>query len=222
MLGQAQSGLRERKRRQTKEHILAQAIVVFRSQGIRSAHLAEIARASEVSQATLFNYFPNKGALAEAWVRGEIDHALEGSSTELEGRGLRPAMRVICRRVAELVSAEEDREVRLEAWRETGRATSRFMEATHPLVQALHHWQEGERVRGDLDALTMAELLMEAIESGLIAGLRRSLVEVELAKALCARVDLVLDGARKRNERVAAPSAARSSEGWVRRPVQSR
>ena len=29
-----------------------------------------------MSPATLFNYFPNKGALAEAWVRGELDEVV--------------------------------------------------------------------------------------------------------------------------------------------------
>jgi len=103
-VARAGSGLRERKRRQTREAILAQAIGVFRRQGIRPAHLGEIAQLSEVSQATLFNYFANKGALAEAWVRGEVESALEESSSDLAERGLRSAMRIFCRRVAEVVS----------------------------------------------------------------------------------------------------------------------
>jgi AcrR family transcriptional regulator len=215
-------GLRERKRRQTKKQILEQAIDVFRREGIRSAHLGEIARLSQVSQATLFNYFPNKGALAEAWVRGEIDSALEQSSTDFAGRGLRAAMRAFCQRVADLASARDDREVRLEAWRESGRARARSIDAWPPLVQALQRWQQSERVRGDIDALTMAEMLMEAIESGLIAGLRRPLSGSDLAKGLRARVDLLLDGARKRNERVAAPRSTDSISSWTKRPVQSR
>jgi AcrR family transcriptional regulator len=222
MLEGAESGLRARKRRQTREQILDRAIDVFRRRGIRPAHLSEIARLSQVSQATLFNYFPNKGALAEAWVRGEIDLAVDQSSTDFAGRGLRAAMRIFCQRVAALASLGDDREVRLEAWRESGRANSRSMDTSQPLVQALRRWQESERVRGDVDALTMAEMLMEAIESGLIADLRRPLAGTDLAKGLRARVDLILDGARKRNQRVAAPRTADSTRGWIKRPVQSR
>ncbi len=217
-----ESSLRERKRRQTRERILAQAISVFRSQGIRPAHLGEIARLSQVSQATLFNYFANKGALAEAWVRGEVDSALRESSTDLSERGLRPAMRAFCGRVAHLVSLEEDREARLEAWRESGRASSRSIEATQPLEMALARWQKRERVRGDIDAIAMAEMLVDAIESGLITGLRQRCSGGELAGLLRSRVDLILDGTRKRNERVVAPRSSGPGASWTKRPVQSR
>jgi AcrR family transcriptional regulator len=175
-----------------------------------------------VSQATLFNYFANKGALAEAWVRGEIAGALGESASDLADRGLRSAMRALCRRVAEVVSVEEDFAVRLEAWRECGRAHEASMEATEPLVLALRRWQESERIRKDVDALTMAELLIEAIESGLISGLRQQSSAKALSKRLQAGVDLVLDGSRKRNERVAAPRSADSTGAWTKRPVQSR
>jgi len=221
-LASARTGLRERKRRETRQLILAEAIVVFRNRGVRAAHLAEIARSSRVSQATLFNYFPNKGALAEAWVRGEIDQALERAAVEFDGRGLRAAMRTFCRQVSEIVSGKNDRNARLEAWRESGRANSALPVAAHPLVQALRRWQESEHVRGDIDAQTITEMLLESIEGGLIAGLRRELLEADLTKALRTRVDLVLDGARKRNERVTAPTAGGSTSGWLKRPVQSR
>ena len=221
-MAQVEAGLRERKRRQTREEILAQAIGVFRRKGIRPARLSEIAELSQVSQATLFNYFANKSALAEAWVRGEVESALEQSSDDFSGRGLRPATRAFCRRLAELASVERDFEVRLEAWREAGRANASCMEATQPLVQALSRWQESERIRKDIDASTLAELLMEAVESGLISGLRARCSGSELARRLQRRVDLILDGARKRNERVAAPRVEGSPVAWTRRPVQSR
>jgi len=112
--------------------------------------------------------------------------------------------------------------VRLEAWRESGRAHATTPEALQPLVRALQRWQESERIRKDVDASTLAELLMEAVESGMISGLRRRCSGRELSEQLRARVDLVLDGARKRNERVAAPGSDASSAAWTRRPVQSR
>ena len=70
------SGLRAKKKRETEAAILANAIAQFRERGVRGALLGEVARASRISPATLFNYFPNKGALAEAWIRGEIDEML--------------------------------------------------------------------------------------------------------------------------------------------------
>ena len=222
-LGSTPAGLREQKRRDTKKQILARAIASFRKLGIRGAHLGKIARASGVSQATLYNYYPNKSALAEAWVRGEIDQALLAMSNELETRGLRRSMRAFCRELATAVCGHEDAAVRLEAWRESGRARLEPIAGDHLLVVALTRWQESERVRRDVDAATIAVILLESVEGGLIDSLRQGLGAPELAKALRKRVDLILDGARKRNERVAAPLASKApSAGWATRPVQSR
>jgi AcrR family transcriptional regulator len=217
LTGDTSPGLRERKRRDTRDQILARAIASFRELGIRGAHLGEIARASGVSQATLYNYFPNKAALAEAWVRGEIDQALQATSGEFEAGGLRRAIRAFCRELARLASGNEDTVVRLEAWRECGRARLQSITGDDPLVRALMRWQESERVRRDIDAEAIAVVLLESVEGGLIDGLRRGLDAQAFAATLQARLDLILDGARKRNERVAAPVAS-----WVTRPVQSR
>jgi len=210
-------GLRERKRRDTKVQILSRAIATFRKLGIRAAHLGEIARGSGVSEATLYNYFPNKGALAEGWVRGEIDQTLEAVSRDLETQGLRRAMRTLCRELATRATAGEDRAVRLEAWRESGRSRPDGFGPGHRLVLALERWQESERVRRDVEASAIASILMETLEGGLIDALRRDLDADDLTKALRTRVDLILDGARKRNERVAAPVSV-----WATRPVQNR
>ncbi len=212
----ATSGLRAKKKHQTEAEILANAIGQFRERGVRGARLAEVARASRVSAATLFNYFPNKGALAEAWIRGEIDEVLVNVSLAPGDHGLRSALRSVCRRLASLVS--QDRPVRLEAWRESGRAPAAPLSSQHPLVLALGREQKRERVRGDISAQALGEMLLDAIEGGMIAGLQRKENEGELAKTLRARVDLILDGARKRNERVAAPAVGPSA-GPARRPA---
>lgn len=205
----SQPGLRAIKKRQTFETILANGIVFFRSQGIRAAKTEAIARASSVSTATLFNYFPTKAALAAAWVRGELDRVVETAATELGDRGLRPVLRAVCRALASQVG--DVPALRLEAWQTAGRARETGLDDHHPLLEGLRREQQGERVRADLPAEALAEMLLDALESGLIEGLRSGRSEDDVARALQARVDLVLDGARKRNERVEAPrSAARS------------
>jgi len=68
-------------------------------------------------------------------------------------------------------------------------------------------------LRADRPAVALADLLLDAIEGGLVSGLRAlgassaANPEKSLAVEVQARVDLVLDGARKRNERVRAESA---------------
>lgn len=199
-------GLRERKKQRTESDIRANAIELFCKQGVRGATLAEVARSSSVSPATLFNYFPTKGALAEAWVRGEIDSALAMIADQFGEHGIRSTLRKLCRALA-AVTAQQSA-VRLEAWCETGRAARTPVGNRHPLVVHLRREQERERVRRDVPALTQAEMLVDAIEGALITSLREARPQAEVAKALQARVDLILDGARKKNERVSARSRA--------------
>jgi AcrR family transcriptional regulator len=55
-----QPGLRERKKQQTRQHIFDVAHRLFRDKGFERVSVAEIARAADVSEVTVFNYFPVK------------------------------------------------------------------------------------------------------------------------------------------------------------------
>jgi AcrR family transcriptional regulator len=55
-----QLGLRERKKQQTRELIAETARRLFAERGFERVSIAEIARAADVSQKTVFNYFPTK------------------------------------------------------------------------------------------------------------------------------------------------------------------
>ena len=202
-----ESGLRATKKRRTRATILANAIALFRKQGIRATRSADIAATSQVSAATLFNYFATKNDLAEAWVRGEIYVALEELARSRGDRGIRPGLRASCRRLAE--SSCQERSLRLEAWRSAGRAAAESPGRIELLVRFIEAEQQRARLRADLPASALAEMLIEALEGGLIAGLRASGDGSEVAARIRVRVDLVLDGARKRNERVSAPASAR-------------
>jgi AcrR family transcriptional regulator len=56
----APSGLRERKKQQTRERIVSVARERFVRQGYEATTTAEIAELADVSPSTLFNYFPTK------------------------------------------------------------------------------------------------------------------------------------------------------------------
>jgi AcrR family transcriptional regulator len=56
----AELGLRERKKERTRQLLAETARRLFSERGFEQVSVAEIARAAEVSQATVFNYFPNK------------------------------------------------------------------------------------------------------------------------------------------------------------------
>jgi AcrR family transcriptional regulator len=53
-------GLRERKKRQTREAIARAAMELFEAHGFDEVTVAEVARAADVSEKTVFNYYPTK------------------------------------------------------------------------------------------------------------------------------------------------------------------
>lgn len=55
-----QLGLRERKKAETRRHIAATARELFGVRGFEAVTVAEVAAAADVSEATVFNYFPSK------------------------------------------------------------------------------------------------------------------------------------------------------------------
>src|SRR3954454_6206628 len=53
-------GLRERKKRQTRESIAAAAMELFQARGFEAVTVADVARAADVSEKTVFNHFATK------------------------------------------------------------------------------------------------------------------------------------------------------------------
>ncbi len=63
-------GLRERKKQRTREQIAATALRLFLERGFERVTVAEVARAAEVAEQTVFNYFPTKEDLVYQRLEG--------------------------------------------------------------------------------------------------------------------------------------------------------
>src|SRR4051794_31969850 len=61
--GVAEPGLRDRKKARTRRHIADTAARLFAERGYERVTVSEIARAAEVAEQTLYNYFPTKEQL---------------------------------------------------------------------------------------------------------------------------------------------------------------
>jgi AcrR family transcriptional regulator len=83
----AELGLRQRKKQQTRQWIAETALRLFAERGFEGVTVAEVARAADVSEGTVYNYFPTKEDLAfdrmesyEAALLEAIRHRRPGES----------------------------------------------------------------------------------------------------------------------------------------------
>src|ERR1700704_685210 len=88
-------GLRERKKRETRQRISDVATLMFATRGFDDVTVAEVAAAANVSKMTVFNYFPRKEDLlfdrtdeAVALLTGAIKERQPGDSFVSALRGL--------------------------------------------------------------------------------------------------------------------------------------
>jgi len=211
--------LRERKKLRQREEIIANAITLFRESSFESTRVREIAERCEISEATFFNYFPSKDALLAEWADDGVDACFELLDSDGQDRPLRHRVRDGVRALAGRV--EEDRALMREACARarvmlpiTGRNGAPLRGRSQPApggraCRLLEQAQAQGEVRADLRPVEMADLLL----AGLQRALARWIADPEpstshsLESSLVRAADALLDGFRKRNERVTAPSS---------------
>jgi AcrR family transcriptional regulator len=86
-------GLRERKKQQTRQAIYEAARRLFQERGFENVTVAEVARAADVSEVTVFNYFPTKEDLFYAGMHFFEDELLEAVRSRKPGESALKAFR---------------------------------------------------------------------------------------------------------------------------------
>jgi AcrR family transcriptional regulator len=82
----AELGLRERKKRQTRALIRDTAVRLFMQRGFDQVTVVEIAREADVSEATVFNYFPTKEDLIYGRMEAFEDDLLDAVRSRPPGQ----------------------------------------------------------------------------------------------------------------------------------------
>ena len=75
---------RERKKEETRGSIINSAITLFQEKGYHKTSMDEIAEKVDVSKATLYNYFPDKGAILVAYFQSMIADYSQDIKTRLQ------------------------------------------------------------------------------------------------------------------------------------------
>jgi len=91
-------GLRERKKQQTRQQIFDAARLLFETKGFDRVSVAEVARAADVSEVTVFNYFPTKEDLFYGGMEFFEEQLIESVRSRSKGE---PAVKAFRRRLLE-------------------------------------------------------------------------------------------------------------------------
>ncbi|MGB0097831.1 MAG: TetR family transcriptional regulator [Solirubrobacteraceae bacterium] len=84
----ASTGLRERKKQRTRQLLTDTARRLFAERGFEQVSVAEIAREAEVSEATVFNYFPTKEDLVYSAFEAFEDQLLAAIRSRPQGQSV--------------------------------------------------------------------------------------------------------------------------------------
>jgi AcrR family transcriptional regulator len=174
----AEPGLRERKKQQTQRAILDTATRLFAERGFDGVTVAEIARAAELSEMTVFNYFPTK----EDLVFGRMEFFEERLVAAVEQRDLGESAvasfgRVLLADTDQLAARADMIAKAATLIRASPALQAREREVTARYTARLAHLFTAETRAGadDIEAWAAASALM-AVHHGLVQHVRNAVL----------------------------------------------
>ncbi|MDG2049252.1 MAG: TetR/AcrR family transcriptional regulator [Myxococcota bacterium] len=210
-------GHRAEKQQRQRREITANAIALVQRSGVSGCRVQDIAAGSGISPATFFNYFQSKESVFREWLDDQLEALFEAALRQhAEGVALRRVLRQVARRLAEL--AETEPVLCRAAARSSlcadlaGQARGRVAREASSL-RLLEQARDRDEIRGDVEPKLLATVLRSTLIGGLAAGLGADPTDPlpALSPPLRGLVDLLVDGLRKRNERVQPAAGGRES-----------
>jgi AcrR family transcriptional regulator len=166
-------GLRERKKQQTRQLLADTARRLFSERGFEEVSVTEIARAADVSQATVFNYFPTKQDLIYSGLETFENELLQTIRERPSGETVLDAFSRFVLQPRGLFTADEEEAEQL-------LAVSRMIAASPALLA--RERQIFNRYTDALTELVAAETraaagdLRPAVTAGALIGVHRALI----------------------------------------------
>ena len=184
-------GLREEKKRRTRQEILATAEACFRAEGFDATRMRDIAARLSLSEQTVFNYFASKEALLDAlasdWFRSLPEQARaagpEGARLSVDGFLAR------VRGLVRAIAADRDFMALVFSRAPLLRDAGADFEANFAMLRGLFAaLQQSGALRSDLEAQEIAEYYVTLFNASVARGLAADATPAELE----ARVDRAL------------------------------
>jgi len=195
-------GLRERKKQQTRELIADTARSLFAERGFDDVTVADVARAADVSEVTVFNYFPTKEDLFFGRMQFFEETLIEGVRERAHGDSAVEAFqRLLIEGSKRLVADETDDLI----------ATAARLIAASPNLQAREREISARYTRNLADLL--AEETGAAAGDPEVLGVAAALMGVHRALVAYVR-NSVLAG--RRGTRLAADMRAQAARAFAR------
>jgi AcrR family transcriptional regulator len=188
----AEPGLRERKKQQTHQAIAEAAQQLFVERGFDAVTVAEVARAADVSEGTVFNYFPTKEDLFYSGMQAFEAELVEAVRDRRPGESVLHAFsrfvldrsgRLATEEVAEIVAAA----ARIVTASPALQAREREIVARYTDALAVLIAEETRSEPDDLEPWAVANALM-GVQRGLVARVRARVLEGESGAKLAAYV----------------------------------
>lgn len=99
---ESSEGLRDRKRRQTRQRIVDAGLALFLDKGVEATTLDEVAAAADISRRTFFSYFDSKDEIVMAWQDGAREALCAAVAAAAPGHGPFEAARIALVQLAPL------------------------------------------------------------------------------------------------------------------------